>query len=151
VPEEVVKSHEEFCKKVKDILSDRVEKVSVNTRIGADVPIVISTTKYSLSGAMENIMRSQPVTEANPLAAMTAVSKKIFEMNPNNGLIKKMKELFESNDIESMSKLLEVLFDTALIHNGYMLQNPNEYSANVYSFINETMNRHEKRDDAEVV
>ncbi|KAM0671439.1 heat shock protein 90 [Ordospora colligata] len=151
VPEEVVKSHEEFCKKVKDILSDKVEKVSVNTRIGADIPIVISTTKYSLSGAMENIMRSQPVTEANPLAAMTAVSKKIFEMNPNNGLIKKMKEQFESNDIESMSKLLEVLFDTALIHNGYMLQNPNEYSAKVYSFINETMNRHEKRDDAEVV
>ena len=96
-------------------------------------------------------MRSQPVTEANPLAAMTAVSKKIFEMNPNNVLIKTMKEQFESNDIESMSKLLEVLFETALVHNGYMLQNPNEYSAKIYSFIGETMNRSEKRDDAEVV
>lgn len=150
VPEEVVKSHEEFCKKVKDVLSDRVEKVSVNTRLGAGVPVVISTTKYSLSGAMENIMRSQPVTEANPLAAMTAVSKKIFEMNPNHGLIKKMKRQFESNDVESMSKLLEVLFDTALIHNGFMLSNSNEFCLKVFDFLNGE-SEHGRPDDAEVV
>ncbi|CAD25139.1 HEAT-SHOCK PROTEIN HSP90 HOMOLOG [Encephalitozoon cuniculi GB-M1] len=132
--EEVVKSFEEFCKKVKDILSSKVEKVTVNPRL-VSVPAVISTTKYSLSGTMENIMKSQPVTEANPFAAMTAVSKKIFEMNPNHQLVKNLKALFDSNEIEKMNRILEVFFETVLIHNGFVLSDPKGFCANVFDFL----------------
>ncbi|KAG5859553.1 heat shock protein 90 [Encephalitozoon hellem] len=132
--EEVVKSFEEFCKKVKDVLSSKVEKVTVNPRL-VSVPAVISTTKYSLSGTMENIMKSQPVTEANPFAAMTAVSKKIFELNPNHRLVKNLKALFDSNEIEKMNKILELFFETVLIHNGFMLSNPKEFCVNVFDFL----------------
>ncbi|AFN82576.1 Hsp90-like protein [Encephalitozoon romaleae SJ-2008] len=132
--EEVVKSFEEFCKKVKDILSNKVEKVTVNPRL-VSVPAVISTTKYSLSGTMENIMKSQPVTEANPFAAMTAVSKKIFELNPNHKLVKNLKAFFDNNEIEKMSKILELFFETVLIHNGFMLSEPKEFCANVFDFL----------------
>ncbi|ADM11103.1 Hsp90-like protein [Encephalitozoon intestinalis ATCC 50506] len=132
--EEIVKSFEEFCKKAKDLLSNKVEKVTVNPRL-VSAPAVISTTKYSLSGTMENIMRSQPVTEANPFAAMTAVSKKIFEMNPHHKLVKNLKTLFDNNEIEKMGKMLELFFETVLIHNGFMLSDPKTFCANVFEFL----------------
>ena len=75
--EELERSFEEFCKKTKEILSSKVEKVIVNPRL-ISVPGVISTTKHSLSSTMENIMKSQPVAEVNPFATMTATSKKIL-------------------------------------------------------------------------
>lgn len=134
--EEVVKSFEGFCTKVKDILSSKVEKVVVNPRLTEkSAPAVISTTKYSLSGTMENIMKSQPVTEANPFAAMTAVSKKILEINPNHRIVRNLKSLFENNEIDKMKRVLEVLFETVLIHNGFMLSDSKAFCNNVFDFL----------------
>lgn len=134
--EEVSKQFEEFCKKAKEVLSNRVEKVVVNNRL-VSVPAVVSTTKYSLSSTMENIMKSQPVAEANPFAAMTATSKKILEINPNHRIISNLKTLFDNNNIEEMSRDLMLFFETVLIYNGFVLQNPSEFCSNVFSFLAE--------------
>lgn len=134
--EELVKSHEEFCKKVKEILSNKVEKVVVNPRL-VSVPAVVSTTKYSLSSTMENIMKSQPVAEANPFAAMTATSKKILELNPNHKITMNLKKLFENNNIDEMSRDLTLFFETVLIHGGFTLSNSSEFCNNVFNFLSE--------------
>lgn len=134
---ELVSSFEPFCNKVKEVLTSKVEKVNINPRLAKTIPAVITTTKYSLSSAMENIMRSQPVAEANPFAAMTAQSKKIFEVNPNHQIIINLKNIQESGDEDLLKRHLEILYETVLINSGFVLNDPHSFCTNVFNFLAE--------------
>lgn len=132
--EELIKEHEALATKVKEILGNDVEKVLINPRLGT-TPCVISTTKYSNSSVMENIMSSQLVAENNPLAAMTAMSKKIFELNPHSPIIKNMKTLLEKNEDEQLKDTTTLLFQTMLINCGFMMKDPSAFCKNIYKFL----------------
>jgi molecular chaperone HtpG len=141
IPEEANKGKEEIEKefgpvvtKIKEILSNDVEKVVVNLRLGS-VPSIISTTKYSNSAAMESIMKSQLVAETNPLAALAATSKKIFEINPHHPIVLKMKGYLENGNEEEFKETTELLFNTMLINCGFLLPDSGKYCKTIYKFL----------------
>ncbi|KAF9764423.1 heat shock protein 90 [Nosema granulosis] len=132
--EEIIKEHENLSAKVKEILGNDVEKVVINPRLGA-APCVISTTKYSNSSVMENIMSSQLVAENNPLAAMTAMSKKIFELNPYSPIVSNMKNLLENNEEDKLKDTTTLLYQTMLINCGFTMKDPSSFCKMVYKFL----------------
>ncbi|EOB12779.1 Heat shock protein HSP 90-alpha 1 [Nosema bombycis CQ1] len=129
--DELIKEFESLNNKIKEILGNEVEKVIINNRLG-EVPCVISTTKYSNSNVMESIMSSQLVAEKNPLAAMTALSKKIFEINPNHGITKGLRKLLENNEEEKLKDTVSLLFQTTQINCGFVMKDPSTYCKMVY-------------------
>lgn len=56
--EERKKNFEPLCKAMKDILGERVEKVTVGDRI-VDSPCVLVTGEYGWTANMERIMKAQ--------------------------------------------------------------------------------------------
>jgi molecular chaperone HtpG len=147
---ELVASCEPLCKKVKEVLGNRVEKVVVNPKIKA-IPGLISTSKYSLSSTMEAIMKSQPVTESNPFAAMNSTSRKILELNPEHAIFSSMKRLFDSNEIEALTQKIEVLYQTLLINCGFVMENPKELCRNIFSMLGEDSPQPADEDSREVL
>ncbi|EOB13219.1 endoplasmin [Nosema bombycis CQ1] len=81
---------------------------------------------------MESIMSSQLVAEKNPLAAMTALSKKIFEINPNHGITKGLRKLLENNEEEKLKDTVSLLFQTTQINCGFVMKDPSTYCKMVY-------------------
>jgi molecular chaperone HtpG len=140
VDAELVSSYEEFCKKVKEVLGSKVEKVTVNPKIKG-VPGLVSTTKYSLSSTMEAIMKSQPVIEANPFPAMNSTSKKILELNPGHAIVLSLKRLFDANDVEALTQKTEVLYQALLISCGFVMENPKDLCRNIFSMLSEDNTR----------
>lgn len=82
--EEVASQFEPLCRLMKDILGDKVEKVTVSHRV-VDSPCVLVTGEYGWSANMERIMKAQALRDNSMAAYMT--SKKTLEINPENPIM----------------------------------------------------------------
>ncbi|TBU11504.1 heat shock protein 90 [Hamiltosporidium tvaerminnensis] len=145
--EEERKEFEGLCSFIKEVLSNSVEKVIISKGTGV-IPCVISTTKWSHSAAMENIIRSQPGAENNQFLKLMGTSKKILELDINSALIKKVKQVYDEGNKSMLKGYVNIIFENALIGCGYKIDDCSDYSNKMFScieraFMSEAGNKNE--------
>merc|ERR1712203_445484 len=131
--EEEKASFEDLCKKVKDILGKKVEKVVISDRmIGS--PCSLVTGEFGWSANMQRIMRAQALRDSSMSKYMMA--KKTMELNPGHPIIKALKTKFAEDESDKSSKdLVMLLYETALLTSGFTLDNPGSFSNRIHRLI----------------
>merc|ERR1712048_693371 len=111
--EEEKASFEDLCKKVKDILGSKVEKVIISDRM-VNSPCSLVTGEYGWSANMERIMRAQALRDSTMSKYM--VAKKTMELNPNHPIVQALKTKFAEDESDKSSKdLVMLLYETSLL------------------------------------
>merc|ERR1719461_149650 len=131
--EEEKASFEGLCKKVKDILGNKVEKVVISDRM-VNSPCSLVTGEYGWSANMERIMRAQALRDNTMSQYM--IAKKTVELNPNHAIVKSLKDkLSDDSGDKSAKDLVMLLYETSLLTSGFSLEDPSSFSGRIHKLI----------------
>ncbi len=131
--EELKQEYEAVCKKVKEILDAKVEKVVVGDRM-EDSPCVLVTSEFGWTANMERIMKAQALRDNSMTSYM--VSKKTMEINPKHGIVKELKSLLDKDSSNSTVKdIIWLLYDTSLLNSGFSVDDPNTFAKRMYKML----------------
>lgn len=131
--EEDQKKFENLCKVIKEILSGKVEKVTVSNRLVSS-PCCIVTGNYGWTANMERIMKAQALRDASTMSYMQA--KKNLEINPDHPTIEVLRQRADAdkND-KSVKDLIMLLFETSLLCSGFSLEEPEVHASRIHRMI----------------
>merc|ERR1719493_453283 len=145
--EEEKASFESLCKKVKDILGNKVEKVVISDRM-VNSPCSLVTGEYGWSANMERIMRAQALRDNTMSQYMMA--KKTMELNPKHTIVKALKDKFGVDASDSSAKdLVWLLYETSLLTSGFTLDDPSSFSNRIHRLIKLGLSIDEDMDEDE--
>merc|ERR1712176_1623986 len=131
--EEEKAAFEGLCKKMKEILGDKVEKVIVSDRM-VESPCSLVTGEYGWSANMERIMKAQALRDSSMQSYMA--SKKTMEINPSHATVSTLKERFTSDPSDKTIKdLVWLLFETSLLTSGFSLTEPVKFAGRIHKLI----------------
>merc|ERR1712109_385265 len=131
--EEKKASFEGLCKKMKEILGDKVEEVLVGDRM-VDSPASLVTTEYGWSANMQRIMKAQ-VLRDNQMSSFM-VGKKKMEVNPDHSIMVELQKKFTANASDRTVKdLVWLLFETAMLTSGFTLDDPVVFASRIHKLI----------------
>ena len=131
--EELKTQYEPVCKKIKEILDNKVEKVVVGERLD-ESPCVLVTSEFGWTANMERIMKAQALRDNSMTSYM--ISKKTLEINPKHGIIKELKAQLEKDANSSNIKdTIWLLYDTSLLNSGFSIEDPNAFAKRTYKMI----------------
>lgn len=131
--EEDQKKLENLCKVIKEILSGKVEKVTVSNRLVSS-PCCIVTGNYGWTANMERIMKAQALRDASTMSYM--VAKKNLEINPDHPIVEVLRQRADAdkND-KSVKDLVMLLFETSLLCSGFSLEEPEVHASRIHRMI----------------
>merc|ERR1711994_880784 len=131
--EEKKASFEGLCKKMKEILGDKVEEVLVGNRM-TDSPASLVTTEYGWSANMQRIMKAQVLRDSQMSSFM--VGKKKMEVNPDHQIMIELLKKFTANSSDRTVKdLVWLLFETAMLTSGFSLDEPVIFAKRIHKLI----------------
>lgn len=131
--EETKTAYEPVCKKIKEILDSKVEKVVVSMRM-EESPCVLVTSEFGWTANMERIMKAQALRDNSMTGHM--VSKKTMEVNPRHGIIKSLKNLLDKDPSNATIKdIVWLLFDTSLLSSGFSVEDPNTFAKRMHKML----------------
>lgn len=127
--EAVVKDYETVCGKIKEIIGEDCEKVTISKRLVV-TPCVIVTGEFGWTANFQRLMNAQALRDTQMSSYMQP--KKILELNAKHPVVMKIKAMLESDENDKSARdMLNMLWDTALLSSGFTLSNPASFSAQI--------------------
>lgn len=131
--EEKKAAFEPLCKKMKEILGDKVEEVMVGDAM-VESPAQLVTTEYGWSANMQRIMKAQVLRDSQMSSFM--VGKKKMQINPDHTIMLELKNKFGADASDRTVKdLVWLLFETAMLTSGFSLDDPTQFGTRIHKLI----------------
>lgn len=124
---------EDFTAWLEGIYGDRVESVSISTRLQTS-PAIVVTGQYGWSSNMERIMKAQTFNDVNQQKYMLA--KKTLEINPRHAMIRELKARSEADpDSQQLMDYAELIYDAALVQSGFGMEDATNFASRIHRMV----------------
>ncbi len=126
---------------LKEALHGKVSDVKVSTRLVSSPVCLVSGEGMSFE--MEKVLKQMP--NSSDLKA-----ERILEINPNHNLFKALEKVYETSN-EKLKDYASLLLDQALLMEGIMIENPQEFSKKMCDLmILASSSNEEKKDESAI-
>jgi heat shock protein beta len=128
---------EDFTTWLEGIYGDRVEDVTISTRLETS-PAIIVTGQYGWSSNMERIMKAQTFGTGD--SAKYMVAKKTLEINPRHAMIRELKARSESDpESQELIDYAELIYDAALVQSGFSMEDTNNFASRIHRVVGDAI------------